>query len=375
MKPSRTQNCEFHTTLKNNNKRMKYILFITVLFFTANSFAQGILQIEQKEITLKDLKADDKVTEVIYKMKNTGNQPIIISRISPLSSQLKVAWDREPLVPGKSGEIKVSFPSTSVPEKFSYGITVFSNALVSREQLKLTVNIVDNPQKPDLLYRMGLDGLKFKTNSVQFDTIYTWQTLSDTLYYFNTRPDSTGISTNYLPQHIGFQAIPAKIAPGKKGMLIITYDASKKNDYGHQYESTFLSLNNSKDYKNRVSVTANIVEDFRKLSKKELTDAPLVNFDKKEVNFGDIKPGDKVNCDFTLTNTGKRDLIIRKTATSCGCTAVNIGQNTIAPGKSSVIRATFDSAGKSGRQYKTVTVITNDPKNPETQLSITGEIK
>ncbi len=39
----------------------------------------------------------------------------------------------------------------------------------------------------------------------------------------------------------------------------------------------------------------------------------------------------------------KSDLIIRKTKPGCGCTAITLGESTIAPGMSTTIRATFDS--------------------------------
>ena len=75
-----------------------------------------------------------------------------------------------------------------------------------------------------------------------------------------------------------------------------------------------------------------------------------------------------------MKNNGKSDLIIRKTKASCGCTAVTMGETILSPGQSTTIRATFDSTGKSGRQYKSITVITNDPQHPETLLTITGNI-
>ena len=117
------------------------------------------------------------------------------------------------------------------------------------------------------------------------------------------------------------------------------------------------------------------MEDFSKLSKQDRQNAPLAHFDKKEVSFGELKQGERANCDFTLTNKGKSNLYVRKTRASCGCTAVTLGENTIAPGKSTVIRVTFNSTGKSGRQYKSITVITNDPANPEMILNVNGNIK
>lgn len=353
---------------------MKSLFILSVLFLLiSSSFAQSSLHFKNKEITLKNLKADDEPTQVVYKFKNTGNQPIIITRVSPMTSQLKAEWDRAPIAPGKSSEIKINFISSQMPAEFNYGISLYMNN-GNRDQLRLMANIVDNPAKPQLLYRFDMSGLKLKNNYLQFEQIFNWQVISDTIYFFNNRPDSVTVSTYYLPSYMSLTVQPQKVAPGKKGMLIVTFDAPKKNDFGYTYESLILSINNSKDYKNRISITANIVEDFSKLNKKELENAPVATFDKKEYNFGDIKPGEKAICDFTLKNTGKRDLIVRKTRASCGCTAVTMGQNTIAPGQSIVIRATFDSNGKSGRQNKSITVITNDPQTPEQIIYINGNI-
>lgn len=353
---------------------MRTILLIFLFILpTSVIFAQGTLQFKEKEITLKNLKANDIPTEVVFKFKNGGAQPVIITRVTPMNSEMKADWDKAPITPGKSSEIKISFNTTKMPVNFRSGVMIFLNN-GTREEVTLSGNIIDNPAKPELLYQMNLAGLKFKSNSIQFDKIYIDQILSDTLYFFNTRTDSVTIGTNYLPSHLQLKAIPEKVAPGKKGTLIITFDAPKKNDYGYSYEGIILSLNNGRDYNNRINVTANVSENFGKLSKKELQNAPVATFEKMEISFGTIKPGEKANCDFSLKNTGKSDLTIRKTRASCGCTAVTLGQTVIAPGQSTVIRTTFDSSGKAGRQYKSITVITNDPKTPEQTLTITGDI-
>lgn len=353
---------------------MKFVLFLLLSLLSAGTFAQSIITFTDKVVALKNIKADDSPTQVTFTFKNTGNQPLIITRVNPMSNQLKADWDRAPVIPGASGTIKISFLSSEMPENFDYPVTIFCNAQNNREQLRVMGNVVDNPAKEELLYKFNMSDVKFKSNVVQFDKIYTWQILSDTLYFFNTRKDTLTVGTNYLPAHVTADIQPKKVAPGKKGMIIITFDAPKKNDYGYVYESIILSFNNEKSYTNRLSLTANVVEDFTQLNKKQLADAPVASFDKKEIAFPDLKPGEKANCDFILTNSGKSNLIVRKTRASCGCTAVALGENTIAPGKSTTIRATFDSTGKTGRQYKSITIITNDPKTPEINLTITGNI-
>lgn len=354
---------------------MKHIIIITAfLFIATGTFAQGVLEIKKADIQLKNLKADDVAHTEKIEVKNTGNQPVIITRVTPMSSMFKADWSREPIAPGKSGEVRITFTPMQMQENFNYKVLIYSNAKNNRSEFTLSGNIVDNPAKPALLYKSNINGLKFKTSNINFGTIYNWQVASDTVYFINDRKEAVELSAQYQPAHITTSFIPAKVEPGKKGMIIINYDAPKKNDFGYTYESLILSVNKTRDYKNRLTVTTTIREDFSKLSKKELSNAPVASFEKKEVSFGEIKKGEKTNCDFVLTNTGKSPLFIRKTKASCGCTAVTLGENSLNPGKSTTIRATFDSAGKSGRQYKSITVITNDPKNPETVLTINGNI-
>lgn len=355
---------------------MKYLLSILVsLLVATGTFAQGILEIKKPEIHLKNLKADDQPHTEIIQVKNTGNTPVIINRVTPMNSQMNANWSREPIVPGKNGEIRITFVPMNIQENFDLKIYVYSNARNNRTEFSISGNIIDNPAKPELLYKNNMDGLKFKTTNLNFSKIYNWQKLSDTLDFINTRKEAVTMSVHYQPSHLTTTFVPEKVEPGKKGMAIVTYDAPQKNDYGYSYETLILSINNSKTYNNRITVTANILEDFSKLTKKELANAPATSFEKKEINFGDIKPGEKANCDFVLTNIGKSPLLIRKTKASCGCTAVTLGEDKVLPGKSTTIRATFDSAGKSGRQYKSITIITNDPQTPETVLTITGDIK
>lgn len=352
-----------------------FLLLIVALFATTTLFAQkGFIRFKNPEIELKDLKADDIPTEVKFTFTNTGKAPVIIKRVSGMSIRMQTQWSKKPIAPGESSDIRISFLSMSMPKNFNYTAIVHSNAANPEETLRLKANIVDNPLKPELLYRYDLSGLKFKTGYIDFQNVYTQETVKDTLYYFNTLDSIVTLSTLYAPPYIDLEFIPEKIQPKKRGMIILTYKGAETNDYGYLYDMVALRLNNQNSYHNRISVSARITEDFSKLTEKELAEAPVAHFEKKNIGFGEIQPGKKVNCDFLLINKGKSNLIVRKIKTSCGCTAVTVGQTTLAPGQKTTIRAIFDSAGRSGRQYKSVSVITNDPKNPEITLNLSGTV-
>ncbi len=354
---------------------MKTLVLSFLLLCSLSVLAQqGVMNIETKNINLGSIKANDIPTEVSFKFKNTGSQPILLNRVTPLTSLLKVQWDKNPIMPGSTSAITVSFVPANMPEKFSYTIHIQSNAQNQQEQLHLEASIVDNPEKPALLYKHDMDGIRFKTVNINLGQIHNDQVITDTVYFFNTREKAVTVATKYIPSHMKMTPSSPSIQPGQKGYIVLSYDAKAKNDYGYVFDYIIFNFNNENNYRHRLSVAAKIMEDFSQLSAKERKNAPVASFAPQNIDFGEIKPGDKANCDFKLTNTGQSNLIIRKTKASCGCTAVTLGDNTLAPGQSTTIRATFNSAGKHGRQHKSITVITNDPQNPEMILSISGNI-
>jgi len=98
-----------------------------------------------------------------------------------------------------------------------------------------------------------------------------------------------------------------------------------------------------------------------------------MTFEKTEHDFGIINHPDKVNYNFKFTNTGKNDLIISRAVGSCGCTVPDYPKEPIKPGESGKINVSFNSAGKSGAQYKSVTIVANT-KNGTEKIHIKASI-
>lgn len=95
-------------------------------------------------------------------------------------------------------------------------------------------------------------------------------------------------------------------------------------------------------------------------------DGPEMTFTETEYDFGNINEGDKVAHTFVFTNTGKAPLIIKRAQGSCGCTVPEYPKEPIAPGKEGKIHVEFNSANKSGKQNKSVTLTTN--MNPDQKV-------
>lgn len=85
-----------------------------------------------------------------------------------------------------------------------------------------------------------------------------------------------------------------------------------------------------------------------------------IKFSETTYNFGTIpeKKG-KVTHEFVFTNTGDKPLVIQDAQAECGCTTPEYPLAPIAPGKSGVIKVTYNPLGRPGGFTKRVTVKTN----------------
>jgi len=101
--------------------------------------------------------------------------------------------------------------------------------------------------------------------------------------------------------------------------------------------------------------------------------APIIEFDKTEYDFGDVKEGDVVEGIFNISNAGKVDLIITNAKASCGCTVPEWPKEAIKPGESAELKFSFNSRGRTGKQSKSITLKTNTEKGTE-MLRISGNV-
>ncbi len=102
---------------------------------------------------------------------------------------------------------------------------------------------------------------------------------------------------------------------------------------------------------------------------------PVITFEKKVHDFGDIVQGDKVEETFKFTNTGNEPLIITNVQVTCGCTTPKgWPRDPIAAGGTGELTIAFNSAGKSGRQNKVVTIVSNAANADGAQISFTANV-
>lgn len=100
--------------------------------------------------------------------------------------------------------------------------------------------------------------------------------------------------------------------------------------------------------------------------------APEILFEKTVHDYGTVVQEGDGTCEFKFTNVGKEPLILSRPSSSCGCTVPSWPQEPILPGKSDVIKVTYNTRSI-GIINKTVTVNSN-AKTSRVVLQIKGQV-
>lgn len=78
----------------------------------------------------------------VFKFKNTGNDPLVLSNVKPSCGCTTPSWTKEPIAPGGEGEIHVEFDSKGKSGKQTKTVTVTANTDPAKTILTITGEIV-----------------------------------------------------------------------------------------------------------------------------------------------------------------------------------------------------------------------------------------
>lgn len=127
-------------------KQLITILFIGLLSFSVNA-QDKVAKIEFESETIDYGTIEKGADGVrIFKFKNTGDAPLIITKVKSSCGCTVPKKPEEPIMPGKTGEIEVKYDTNRVMP-IRKTITVTSNAERPTVALKIKGLVVDSNKK------------------------------------------------------------------------------------------------------------------------------------------------------------------------------------------------------------------------------------
>jgi hypothetical protein len=89
---------------------------------------------------------EGEIVKHMFKFKNTGNEPLIISNAKGSCGCTVPTWPKEPVPPGGSAEIKVEFNSKGKPGPQSKRVTVTANTVPTETFLEISGEVKGKEQ-------------------------------------------------------------------------------------------------------------------------------------------------------------------------------------------------------------------------------------
>jgi hypothetical protein len=113
---------------------------------------------EEEVFDFGDLIEGD-VVEHIFKFTNTGKNPLIINLAKGSCGCTVPEWPREPILPGKGGELKVKFNSKGKQGEQDKTVTVSANTIPNKTTVRIVGAVALNPAT-----KQKTDSDKFRDN-------------------------------------------------------------------------------------------------------------------------------------------------------------------------------------------------------------------
>lgn len=359
---------------------MKYIahsLLVIIMLLGFNAVAQ-IGKIKFDKTTHDFGKLKEEVNKGVYKFEftNVGKGDLKILNVKTSCGCTASNFTKTPVKPGDKGKITVSYFTANRPGTFRKSITVtVNNPDKPNTVLFIKGFVIPKQKSKGDFYPTSIGNLKLMSNHLAFNEIKNTEKRTDSLKIYNNWGHPMKIKFEQVPRHITIKCDAKVLKENQEASIIVTYDASKKKDFGLVYDRIALRTNDAIQPIKVINISARISQDFTQLSEKELKKAPKIVFEQSSYDFGAVAPGTVVTYRFEFTNEGKQVLNILKVKTSCGCTTTKLSNKEYKKGKGGYIEAVFKTKGRKGSQNKRITVVTNDPKNPQITLTLKGVLK
>ena len=160
-----------------------------------------------------------------------------------------------------------------------------------------------------------------------------------------------------------------ELKPGESSNLEVTFNS--KGRKGPQTKTVNVVTNDPDKKDITLTIKCNIIVP----EEKNTSIGARIFFPETQHDFGKVKEGLKVEYTFKFENKGTESLVVKDIKTSCGCTAAVVSNSSLKPGEVGSIKVDFDTKNRSGRNSKSITIVSNDKKEPNKIITIYADVQ
>lgn len=323
-----------------------------------------------------------KPVRAVFKVRNTGTEPLMITNVETQCGCTSADWTREPIAPGEEGEVSAMFDAAFMGH-FTKIIDVYSNAGSEPVMLTLQGNVVyklDDKNKKDIVknYPYKIGELSVSTRMLDFGDCTLGRKKTIYLELLNNGKSSYEPVLMHLPSYISVEATPSRVPSGRSSVLKVTFDSKKYASLGLINSNVYLSryMGDKVGKANEMTVRAAVVPDFSYLTPQSRqfaakcqlsSDSVVIDTKAKKSALQSITSllGRGGSTAVEITNTGRTPLEIKKVGIIGNDIEISLSSQLIQPGETAELSITAVKKRRSKATQSEVFMITTDPDHPK----------
>lgn len=351
----------------------KLFSIVATLFFAVA--AMGQTPVITFEKTTHDFgkinEADGRVTTV-FNFKNEGMTPLVLSNVRASCGCTTPKWTREPIEPGQTGEITVTYNPNGRPGRFQKTVTVTSNANEPTTKLYIKGEVIPKPTKPVDQYPVKMGELSLKSKNLNFGALVQGSNKMLEIEYANQTEQAIEVAVYVAgAEYIKPNVTLPKVEPQQTGKLQFALQSAESGLYGPVTAKAYVLVNGKRDLSKtyEIALSANIKEDFSQLTVEQRQQAPIAEV-ARDINLGTVTKGKKMSAKISLTNAGINPLLVRRVVMNDENVHF-VTPKAIKAGRKADIKVEIDATTATAAQYtRIMTLITNDPNTPVINIKL-----
>ena len=235
--------------------------------------------------------------------------------------------------------------------------------------------IIDSTIIKKYPFRIGNIGFAVDSLEVFIGDILRGETVHKEIEMYNFGKKPISFRSGKISKYVEMNYMPSLIPAGESGIAIADFEVIKELPAGMtQAEIAIESDDELNPYK-FLYLVGNIVEDSSQFVYSVIIDSvPRIYFYEYNFDFGHLTRGRNVVHTFVFTNRGSEELVINEIR-SVGCTIIAPPQKVVPPGEDGALVVKINTLGDFGVQHRTVSISSNDPRNPTIVLGLHGTVR
>lgn len=365
----------------------KGLLFILMVLLAATpaAFAQNndtrpeeeVVKFDEKIHDFGDLLLTDKSVSCKFNFKNISKKPVVVHNVVSSCGCTVPHWTRQPVKPGETGTIEVTFKNDQGAYPFSKSITAYISGINRPVILHIKGVVYGKKMTLKEMYSHTIGGvLGTRETTMLLGSMYQGKAKSDATSIANLTKSPVKVEVKSEDPALSVAIVPNPIPANSKASLAYTVNTAngEKRWGNNEYYASFVI--DGKPAAEKIKVQATIAESFDGYTQAQKEKGPVPSFAQGYWDLKEVSKGDVLEHVITIKNTGKSQLIIYKLDSDDGRTTILTKTPIkVAAGKSTDIKIKYDTSTQTGEFVSIVTLTTNSPLRPRMDFFINGNIE